>query len=291
MSLNRRGHTAIEMIVALGLGAMVIGFGAAIGFRHQRFHRDVVRAVERGEQLDQLLALAPISLRAIAPGEGDIAPGNARDTVLEFRATIASAIACDSSDTRVLLPPLDASPRLTSILARPQAGDTAWFLVLDEQEQWVPRAISAVFDSTATCAIGGTLTFGGLATSSVALRLEVPAPPVASVLRITRPWRYSVYKSSDGEWYLGAKEWNPELTKFNTIQPVAGPVMSANAGGLRFRYLDSLGTQLPEVPPDPRQIAAVEVAFRVDSVIPGKYDHATSIRGRSKVVIALRNRP
>jgi hypothetical protein len=110
------------------------------------------------------------------------------------------------------------------------------------------------------------------------------------VVRVTRPWRYSLYRASGGRWYLGAKEWNPSLEKFNTIQPVAGPLVSASAGGLRFQYLDSLGGTLPVIPPDVRAIAAIEARFRVDSIIPGAYAHAASVRGRATVVIGLRNR-
>lgn len=291
MLLRRPGYTLIELLVALALGALVIGLGSMIAFRHQRFHRDVVIAVERTDQLNELVALMPISLRAIAPGEGDIAPGGARDTSIEFRATIASAVVCDSSSATALLAPLNASPRLASVLARPEPGDTAWFLDSSGPiESWTPRPISAAIDSSALCRLGSSAPFGTSPRTSIALRLSAAPPPASSVVRVTRPWRYSLYRASDGRWYFGAKDSNPALAHFNTIQPVAGPLLSAAAGGLRFRYLDSVGSVLPLVPPDPRRIASVEVGFRVDSAIPGSYSHATSVRARATVVIGLRNR-
>src|SRR3954465_15790090 len=115
-----RGHTVIEMLVALSVGALVIGLAATIGFRHQRFHRDVLAAVESSEQLDQVVALTPIGLRGLAPGEGDIAAGSARDTSLEFRATLASAVVCDSATTVAMLAPADVTPRLASFQTRPE---------------------------------------------------------------------------------------------------------------------------------------------------------------------------
>jgi hypothetical protein len=287
----RRGHTLLELLVALGLGALVIGLGATIGFRHQRFHRDVVVAVERADEIDELVALIPISLRGIAPGEGDIPAGGARDTSLEFRATIASAAVCDSAGSAALLAPLEAAPRLSSVLTRPEPGDTAWFLELNGAiESWVPRRIAATFDSSAVCRMGSSAPYGLEPRRSIVLRLLTPAPESSPVVRVTRPWRYSLYRASDGRWYVGAKEWNPALGRFNTIQPVAGPLVSASAGGLRFRYLDSLGAGLPVIPPDVRAIAAIEAGFRVDSTIPGAYAHAASVRGRATVVIGLRNR-
>jgi hypothetical protein len=241
--------------------------------------------------LSELVALMPISVRGVAPGEGDIAMGGARDTSLQFRATIVSAVVCDSGAGTVVLAPAESATRFSSVLIRPAVGDTAWFLdVAPAVETWVPRPITAVADSSAICRLGSSAPFGTAPHLSLALRLGAPAPPRSNVVRVTRPWRYSIYKASDNAWYLGAKEWNPASAKFNTIQPVAGPLVSAAAGGLRFRYLDSAGVVLPGVPPDPRQIAAIDVGFRVDSVIPGKYAHAASIRARSNVVIALRNR-
>jgi hypothetical protein len=287
---TRPGHTVVEMLVALVVGALVLGLGASIGFRHQRFHRDVLVAIERAETLDQLVALMPISVRSIAPGEGDIPVSGARDTSLEFRAVIMGAAVCDSGSTTVLTAPLTLPVRLSSTLARPEAGDTAWFLDTSPAlETWAPRVIVAVSDSMATCRLGSALPFGSAPRKSIAFRLASTAPVASSVVRVTRPWRYSLYHASDGGWYLGAKEWNTAAGKFNTIQPVAGPLASASAGGLKFRYLDSLGSLLPTVPPDTRRIAAIEVAFRVDSVIAGKYAHATTIRGRASAVIALRN--
>ena len=288
--MTRRGHTLIELLITISVGTVVVGLAALIAFRHQRFHRDLVVAVERSEQLDQLVALMPIAIRSVAPGEGDIAPGSARDTSLEFRATIVSAVACDSGGTTVLVAPAGALPRLASVLARPEPGDTAWFLDASAaNETWTPRPVTSVIDSLAVCVLGGILPFGTESRSSLAIRLAEPPPFDASVVSVTRPWRYSLYRGSDGAWYLGAKDWNTALARFNSIQPVAGPLMSASKAGLRFRYYDSLGATVAATD-DPRRIALVEVAFRVDSAIPGQYVHATSIRGRASALIALRNR-
>ena len=289
MRVNR-GHTIVEMLVALGVGALVIALTATIGFRHQRFHRDIVIAVERSEQLDQVVALMPISLRGIAPGEGDIAPGAAQDTSLEFRATIATAVVCDSAGATALLSPAEVNPRLSSFPLRPEAGDTAWFLdTSGAMEAWVARPVVGAIDSVGRCMLGTSLPFGAATRKSIAIRLAAAAPP-SNAIRVTRPTRLSLYRASDGAWYLGAKDWNPALGRFNTIQPVAGPLASASSNGLRFRYLDSLGALLPPIPSDPRAIAAIEVGFRVDSAIPGKYSHSTSVRDRAVAFIALRNR-
>jgi hypothetical protein len=271
----RGGHTIIETIVALGTGAVVLGLGATIGFRHQRFHRNLVIAVERTEQMEQVAALMPITLRAVAPGLGDIPPGAARDTSLQFRATIATSVVCDTGHATVVLAPARDAPRLTSILSPPEKGDTAWVLVHDTYpESWSPGPITDVADSVITCGLGGGFPWGSSSGPAVVLRFGSTLPPPGAVVRITRPWRYSIYRAADRAWYFGAKEWNPALARFNTIQPVGGP-FAPGASGLRFVYRDSIGTPIPEGSTEPSGIAMIEVA----------------IAGINQSVIGMRNRP
>jgi len=95
------------------------------------------------------------------------------------------------------------------------------------------------------------------------------APPIAnfagSVLRVTRPVRYSLYRGGDGRWYLGQRDWNVTSLRFNTIQPVSGPFASAASRGLVFQYVDSTGAALPTPVSDPRAIALIRVDLRGQS--------------------------
>jgi len=284
----------MEMLITLAISGVAIVAVGALSFRQQRFHRDIVAATERLEQLDQATALVPIALRSIAPGEGDIPAGGARDTSLEFRATIATAVVCDSGHGSLVLAPTHTDPpRLASILARPDVGDTAWSLTMaGAVEAWVPRAIVGVSDSTVSCLVGGKSPWSGpAARPSLVLRVATASADEGQFVRITRAWRYSIYRSSDGDWYLGAREWNAGNLRFNTIQPVSGPFVSATAHGLEFRYFDSTGIAVTSGASNTREIALIQVAFRVDSALPGKFSHAISVKGSSTTSIALRNRP
>jgi hypothetical protein len=292
--LCRAGYSVLEMLVTLVVGGIVIGGVGAIGFRQQRFQRDVVTVVERLEQLEQATALVPISVRGISPGEGDISAGAARDTSLEFRATIATAVVCDSGHGSVVLAPTGTdAPHLASVLTRPDAGDTAWVLAVSGAvESWQPHPITGVVDSTTTCNVAGVPPWADHALRrSITLRLSAPLGlRSGGVVRITRPWRYSIYKSSDGGWYLGARDWNASTTRFNTIQPVSGPFRSAAGRGLTLGYSDSSGATIPSGAADTHAIALVQVAFRVDSVLSGRYTHAIGIISQSVASFALRNR-
>jgi hypothetical protein len=81
-------------------------------------------------------------------------------------------------------------------------------------------------------------------------------------VRVTRPVRYSLYRAGDGLWYVGEKDWNTSAARFNTIQPVSGPFLSAASGGLTFMYLDSTGVPLAAPVVDPTTIAAIRVRLR-----------------------------
>jgi len=289
----RSGYSAAEMLVALTVGAIVITLVGAVGLRQQRFHRDVVAVAERLEQLEEAAALVPVALRSVAPADGDIPAGGARDTSLEFRATIATAVVCDSSRGSLILASVHTDPpRLISILERPDVGDTVWSLTMTGAgEAWTPRAIAGVIDSTTKCLIGGVSPWADpSAHQSVVLRvIGQPIAGEGTPVRITRSWRYSIYRASDGEWYLGAKEWNSGTLKFNTIQPVSGPFLSAAAQGVAFRYFDSVGVAIASGSSETTRIAVIQVAFSADTALPGKYAHAIGVRGSAITAIALRN--
>ena len=155
----RRGFTLVEALVAMFVGSLVLGMLATISARQQRFYRDIADAAARAEQLQQTEALLPVDVRAIAPGEGDIPAGSARDTALQFRATIASAVVCDTAGQSVSLAPAvfpSGVPDLWSQMTAPEAGDTAWSLTLsDTGESWAPHPITSVATDHGGCVIGG----------------------------------------------------------------------------------------------------------------------------------------
>lgn len=106
--------------------------------------------------------------------------------------------------------------------------------------------------------------------------------------------RYSLYRASDGDWYLGAREWNPVAVRFNTIQPVSGPFLSPSLGGLAFRYLDTLGSSLATPVVDTRAIALVRIELRGQTKNASRALSAAGPPGKRSdslsLVVLLRNR-
>jgi len=269
----RRAFTLVEVLVAAVVGGAVLALLATVSARQQRLHRQLVLATGRAEQLQQTEALLPTDIRALAPGEGDIAPGGARDTALQFRATTLSGVVCDTAGRSVSLAPVTATgPVLVSSALLPSAGDTLWALaVSDTGEQWYALPISAVGADHGGCVIGGVDALAGAGTQLARTKLTLaassagPIPPPGTPARVTRPRRYSLYRSSDRKWYLGDREWNPSTAVFDGIQPVSGPFRPPTQAGIVFRYLDTLGDVVSSGTSTPRGIALVQVALRADS--------------------------
>jgi hypothetical protein len=127
------------------------------------------------------------------------------------------------------------------------------------------------------------------------LSLDSAPQPTALVgrpLRITRPIRYSLYRSSDDSWYLGARDWNSTTSKFNAIQPVAGPFEPS--GTPVFRWYDTTGALLATPVAWRDRIALVRIDLRgrtrgADRILGSSHDNGP--RADSVTIsVSVRNR-
>ena len=295
MLTRRAGLTLVELLVSMTVGGVVLAMIAGIALRQQRVFGDLSDRNALSTQLRDAAATLPIDLHAVSPVAGDIR--DARDSALELRATIASAIVCDSSPSAVVLAPAGTLPVFASFTTPVEAGDTAW--VMDASgavERWSPARIASVATTGgAACAAGGpTLSpSAALAPRTVLTLAPAPAAIPGTPLRVTRPTRYSVYKASDGSWYLGGRDWNNTLARFNGIQPIAGPLLSAASGGLAFRYFDSTGAAIASPVSNAAAVALVRVELRGQSrnIVRALGAASTARFTDSAIVaVALRNR-
>jgi hypothetical protein len=276
---DRRGTTLVELTVMMTIAGVLLTLVVGIAVRQQRVFADLADVSALEGRLREAAALLPVDLRALSPGAGDVR--DARDSSLEIRATIATAIGCDTSGSRLILTPAAIAPvgarntsRYASYSTPILAGDTAWFLsTSDTSDRWTPVPITAVGSAPAGMCAANAPRLDSLAapTTRVALTLASLASPVTgpslagargAPVRITRPVRYSIYRASDGDWYLGERDWNAALARFNTVQPIAGPFASAVAGGIRFAYLDSSGAAISVPVSDGTRVAAVRIEVR-----------------------------
>lgn len=294
--LNRRGATLIELLVTTIVGGIALTLVAAICVRQQRIIGDLQHGTALAGQLRDASTILPIDLAGIGSAAGDIR--EAADTAIEIRSTIASAVVCDTARGAIVLAPAVSGASTFAGLATPiAAGDSAWLLFADSAESWRPMRVMSVSSSHGgRChPAGPALDAASLVTPRTVLMLDSIADAgwIGAPLRVTRPVRYSLYRSTDG-WSLGEREWNTTTLRFNTVQPISGPYLSPSNGGIRFTYFDSTATPLPSPVVDPRAIAFIRVDVR------GQTRNATRAVGAagasvarvdsSSTVVLLRNR-
>jgi prepilin-type N-terminal cleavage/methylation domain-containing protein len=303
VGVRRGGVTLVELIVALAISGVVLSLITSISVRQQRIYADLADAAALSGQLREAAAILPTDLRGAASSSGDIRSGEARDTAIEFRGTIASAVVCDTTASGVLLAPAGSGVTgFASFLIPIEAGDTAWvYSAREALDEWRPYRVASVAStahSAATCApLGPTLTGSERSAARIAIELDAGPPPAGTVgapVRFTRVVRYSLYRAADGEWYLGARDWNPAAARFNTIQPVSGPFLSPSLGGLAFHYLDTLGVSLATPVLDTRAISLVRIELRGQTKNAARALSAGGPPGKRSdslsLVVLLRNR-
>jgi hypothetical protein len=294
--LNRRGATLIELLVTTIVSGIVLTLVAAICVRQQRVIGDLAHGIALTGQLRDASTILPIDLANVGSGAGDIR--QALDTAVEIRATIASGVVCDTAQGGIVLAPVSAGPTTYAGVVAPIAvGDSAWLFDTPTRDTWRPLRIVRVASAHAgPCdARGPVLDATSLATPRVTLTLDSGATAdwIGAPLRITRPIRYSLYRGSDG-WSLGAREWNITTLRFNTIQPLSGPFLSASAGGVRFTYFDSVGSTLASPVVDPTAIALIRLDVRGQTAqavrIVGAAGSPAQRTDSSSTFVFLRNR-
>ena len=261
-----RGATLVELCVALAVGGLALAVIVATGTRERRLHVALAHRIAGGRQLRHAAEILPIDLRPLDPRSGDIAPGEARDTSLQFRATVAGGVICAISASEVaLVPATTRGGELHSEVSQPRPGDTLWALVDDDTtDQWLPARIQSARQASAHCSTSRPrfVDAGDEAAASLMLALSTDLAPLGvtpgSPIRVTRAVRYSVYRASDGGWYLGYRD-AAASGGFDVIQPVSGAYPSRNS--VRFRYRASNGVLLPTPVDSTRSIATVQIAL------------------------------
>lgn len=242
------GSTIVELIVALPVAAILGAIAVGLVLDTQRLAQRLQSTTEIARELRQASAVLSAEIRPLSAN--DVIAWT--DTSLEIHALVGSGVICAvPSASAIDLMPLGGSDVLrASWFATPQAGDNVWTMDSDTTlmpvpVQWTMSTLHSVAPTTTSpCATRALLTRG----SSVSNRpvhltlVAAPATPAraGSLLRITQRTRYSLYRASDGQWYLGRRSLT--ASGWSTIQPVAGPLDTPGHQGLLVQMRDSAGT-------------------------------------------------
>ncbi len=250
----RPGMTLIELLVALPLLALlgVVSVQLALVAHRHALRIDGTLAASRELRQAGNTLVAEVALVRAADLYSVL------DTLIDFDARVGAGIVCAVDPARLRISLASGDPnRAASVswLQSPQAGDVA--------ELWSPDSLAREPRSTsrrlarvtadASCA---NSPLNGGASATVVIELSTPAPPLAvgTPVRITRRTRYSLYKATDGDSYLGRRTLGP--SGWDVIQPVAGPLLDARQRGLRVVPLDV----------DQQVVAPAAIALRTSTI-------------------------
>lgn len=254
----RPGHTLVELLIALALLGVVLTIVIGTTLTTWRSHR---RAAARADTRAQMqaggLALAA-DLRSLDAAAGDFVDGGMRDSSLDIRALVLAAVTCDTLPATISIRQLVAPDGLAPITAPlPSFGDTLW-IGRDASEGWRWDGVSVLSSRrTATACRGAP----GIRVVAAGV---LPSIPVDAPVRVSRRARWSHYRGSDARWYLGRREWDRALGRYDVVQPVAGPFApyAGVSGGLSLTYADSMGTPIALGGPKGSIPARVTVTLR-----------------------------
>lgn len=247
---TRSGTTLVELIVALPVAALIGLVAMSLLLDTHKLARRLNSTTEIARELRQAAAVLASEIRPLT--STDIVAWT--DTSLDMQALAGSGVVCAApSLSSIDMLPLNGTDALrTSWFAAPQPGDRVYSVVTDSamvptDGSWQSGVLSASASSASSTCVGQPLLAMSSALGSV-VRLTLGGaqsakPPVGSPVRIMRRTRYSLYKASDGLWYLGRKTFNG-LT-WTTIQPVSGPFDKPALKGLLIQVRDSASNVLP----------------------------------------------
>jgi len=287
---TRVAFTLPELLVSVALGGIVTGAIATTLVRQQRLFGAANAIIDVRAQLRDAADVLASDIRgaAVAPFGVPVMS----DSAIELYTTIGTSIACSPPTGTVfgLAPSVLANGNtLTSLLATPDTGDLAAVYTIPagniDSARWETRRVVSFANRSlaSSCpASAGFTTVADAAAGATGYQLTLASPTTVVVrkgapIRFLRRARYSIYKSSDAQWYLGyrrCKILGPSVCA--AIQPLSGPYRAygkqGSESGIAFRYFDTNGVRLAA--------ASNGLALaRVDIVIRGESSRRIALAG------------
>lgn len=283
------------MTVVIALLGLVGGAVASAVWRQQRFHRDATAMLHARQGVRDAMEVLATDIR------GSWSADTIRvmaDSAIELFASVGVSVSCDSSSGRLVTLAAESADgnTLTSLLATPDTGDLA--LVFRNGGlaggAWERHRIAAFATKAPR---PGCLMEGAAPVEGFVLTLAAPpAVPVGpgSPVRFIRRARYSLYRSSDGKWYLGYRRCNAAgPPSCGSIQPLSGPYRAYSPDpsrtGFLFEYFDAAGER---VAPGAEALAVsrVDITARSDQRGAGRIAAGVTVPESATGSIAIRNR-
>jgi len=281
----KRGFTVAELLVATAIAGIATALMTMTIVRQQRFFSSAGEVLGVRAQVRDAADVLAADIRSASVSEFGLP--SMTDTSIELYSVIASSVVCLSpSATTLGLAPgnLLSGSTLTTMLVQPDTGDIASIYNVDSTA-WMNYRVSGFGTRSIATSCPSSTGFTSLGDTGPGylLTLSVAPSPVrsGSIVHFLRRARYSFYRSSDNEWYLGYRRCGvAPPNACSAIQPVSGPYRpyrSSGGSGISFRYRDRFGVEITTA-------AQSRAVAQVDIVLRGEAPSLISLTGDARKV-------
>lgn len=297
----RRGFTLTELLMTIVILAIVGTALTRLLLKQQQYYKDATLTSRARRELRLGATVLPAELRSISTAGGDVL--SMAENQVTMRAFIGTSMICArGTDWFITPPPNLAKHTLTSYVATPVVGDTAFvydenILKGSEDDEWRKFRIVDV-DGSVLCPgapyMDPVLDAPAIKRRRI-YRMHANLPDsvkVGAVVRFTRPVRYEIYTESSGNAYLGMSEYRNGA--WQAVVPIAGPYRPFLSGdnqpsGLQFRYYDTLGVRITNYSQVTR-VSRVDVFLRTNAGVASITERKGNLLQDSVVMrVAIRN--
>jgi prepilin-type N-terminal cleavage/methylation domain-containing protein len=313
----RAGFTMIELLIVVSLLGIIGTMLTTIMVRQQRFHRAVTNVTDARARMRDISTIMPTDLRSISTAGGDLLV--ITDTSMQFRAFVGTSIMCRFQSALVVeLPPkmLASGTVLTAWINPPAPNDIAFIYnegaeAGNTDDSWQPFTIADTASSTNSAVCPSNLNPPFTTAADNAARrytITLSAAPVqaqvdpGAPIRFAREVRYSIYRATDNQWYVGYQRCTPNAVygqpgACGSREVLAGPVAAGTAdtltSGLYFVYRNKSGTRLTALSAADT-IASVGIGIRTtsESLLQATTKTGGSISAKDSLrfIVGFRNR-